>query len=207
MDSIHCGRVHISNISPFGAGLGYSPLPDYLKKKGAIVNVQNKDERCFGYAILAWWKGKDVDGQLDNLTRQNTYKEADFHELGLDRLKYQVELAEVCALETQLGISINVFCYSDDEGRKMYPYYITHVAEAERRLVSLLYFNNQWAWIRNFSRFAARTRNQGNRKQFWCERCLICFYLEDKLRLHKQNCCRPDFCEKVVNSEFPKALL
>jgi len=207
VDAIHCGRVHISNISPFGAGHGYSPLPDYLKAKKAIVNVQNKDERCFGYAILAWWKGKDVDGQLDNLTRQKAYTEADFQELGLDRIKYPVEPAEVSELEVQLGISIDVFCYSDDEGRKIYPYYITHLVEPERGLVSLLYFNNHWAWIRNFSRFAARTRNQGNRKLYWCERCLTCFYLEDRLRLHKQNCCRPDFCEKVVNSEFPTVLL
>ena len=42
VDAIHCGRVHISNISPFGAGLGYSPLPDYLKEKKAIVNVRIK---------------------------------------------------------------------------------------------------------------------------------------------------------------------
>jgi len=207
VDAIHCGRIHISNISPFGAGLGYSPLPGYLKEKKAIVNVQNKDERCFGYAILAWWKGKAVEGRLDHLSRAQLYKEADFHELALDGIKYPVEPAEVSALETQLGISINVYSYSDDEGRKIYPYYITHLAEAERGHVSLLYFNNHWAWIRNFSRFAARTRNQGNRKLFWCERCLTCFYLEDKLRLHKQNCCRPDFCEKVVYSEFPTVLL
>ena len=104
MDVIHCVRVHISNTCPFGAGLDYSPLPDYLKQKKAIVNVQNKDERCFGYAILAWWKGKDEDGQLDNLTRQKAYTEADFHELGLDRIKYPVEPAELSELEVQLGI-------------------------------------------------------------------------------------------------------
>ena len=102
-------------------------MPDYLKAKKAIVNVQNKDERCFGYAILSWWKGKDTKGQLNNLTRAQTYKEADFCELGLDRIKYPVEPAEVSAMEVQLGISINVFCYSDDEGRKIYPYYNTHL--------------------------------------------------------------------------------
>ena len=64
---------------------------------------------------------------------------------GLDRIKYPVEPAEVSALETQLGISINVYSYSDDEGRKIYPYYITHLLEPERGLVSLLYFNNHWA--------------------------------------------------------------
>ena len=118
-----------------------------------------------------------------------------------------VEPAEVNALELQLGISINIYCYSDDEGRKIYPYYITHLVNPERGLVCLLYFNIHWAWIRNFSRFAARTWNhQGNGRLYWCERCLTCFKQEDKLRLHKQNCCRPDFCEKVVYSEFTKTL-
>ena len=134
VDTINCGRVHISNISPFGAGHGYSPLPSYLKKKKAIINVKNKDDRCFGYAVLSWWKGKSQLGRLDTLSRPQTYKEGEFNELGLDRIKYPVEPSEISGLETILGISINVYCYSDDEGKKIYPYYITRLMEPESGL-------------------------------------------------------------------------
>ena len=34
-------------------GVGYINLPDVIKSKGAIINVQNKDNRCFEYAFLS----------------------------------------------------------------------------------------------------------------------------------------------------------
>ena len=33
-------------------GRGWQPLPKFLSKKKAILNIQNNDERCFGYALL-----------------------------------------------------------------------------------------------------------------------------------------------------------
>ena len=33
-------------------GRGWQPLPDFLSKKQAIINIQNNDQRCFGYALL-----------------------------------------------------------------------------------------------------------------------------------------------------------
>ena len=33
-------------------GRGWQPLPEFPSKKKAILNIQNEDERCFGYALL-----------------------------------------------------------------------------------------------------------------------------------------------------------
>ena len=33
-------------------GRGWKPLPEFLSKKEAIINIKNNDERCFGYALL-----------------------------------------------------------------------------------------------------------------------------------------------------------
>ena len=33
-------------------GSGWQPLPEYLEKKKAIINIKNEDERCFGYSLL-----------------------------------------------------------------------------------------------------------------------------------------------------------
>ena len=33
-------------------GRGWQPLPEFLSKKKAILNILNNDERCFGYALL-----------------------------------------------------------------------------------------------------------------------------------------------------------
>ena len=34
-------------------GMGYFDLPQPIKAKRAVINVQNKDNRCFEYAILS----------------------------------------------------------------------------------------------------------------------------------------------------------
>ena len=44
--------LQIAEFKPL-AGSSYLPLPTFLANKKAIINVQNTDNRCFGYAILA----------------------------------------------------------------------------------------------------------------------------------------------------------
>ena len=43
-------NLNVARFAPL-SGSKYTPLLKYLQKKKAIVNVQNKDERCFAYAI------------------------------------------------------------------------------------------------------------------------------------------------------------
>jgi hypothetical protein len=45
--------VLFADYNPLQRGRAYVELPEYLEKK-AIVNVQNRDNRCFGYALLSW---------------------------------------------------------------------------------------------------------------------------------------------------------
>jgi hypothetical protein len=42
------------DYNPLRSGRSYAELSAYLVSKKAIVNVQNRDERCFGYALLSW---------------------------------------------------------------------------------------------------------------------------------------------------------
>lgn len=44
--------VDIARYQPL-AGRSYLPLPDYLKVKKAIVNVQNTDDQCLKWALLS----------------------------------------------------------------------------------------------------------------------------------------------------------
>ena len=44
--------VRIMKFVPL-AGQCYSQLPRYLAKKRSLINIQNNDERCFGYCLVA----------------------------------------------------------------------------------------------------------------------------------------------------------
>ena len=52
------------------AGRCYCELPKYLKAKKAIMNIQNTDDRCFGYALL-WFLDQPRDRH--NWNRPNLY--------------------------------------------------------------------------------------------------------------------------------------
>ena len=54
-------------------GSSYIDLPKEIKSKGAIINVHNRDDRCFEYAILSAQHHNEVDQKHTN--RPLKYKE------------------------------------------------------------------------------------------------------------------------------------
>ena len=36
------------------------PLPDWLAKKGAMINLKNSDMECFKWAVIAATKWRDI---------------------------------------------------------------------------------------------------------------------------------------------------
>ena len=46
-------EIHTVEYNPT-KGLSYIPLPDWITNKKAIVNIQNKDEKCFLWSVLRY---------------------------------------------------------------------------------------------------------------------------------------------------------
>ena len=119
--------MFIGDYEPLAAGSNYKALPAFLKKKHAIVNVRNQDNRCFGYAVLsAIYHGRLANAaQNTHAYRAANYTAEMFQQHQLDGLDYPVTPADVPEIERRVGLSINVFAYYDDEGRARYPVYIS----------------------------------------------------------------------------------
>jgi len=119
--------MFIGDYEPLSAGTSYKPLPPFLRKKRAIINVHNHNNRCFGYAILSAL----YDGRLANAFQNRhkyvaaNYPTEMFQQHHLDTLDYPVTPADVLEIERRIGLSINVFAYYDDVGRARYPVYIS----------------------------------------------------------------------------------
>ena len=137
--SLNLNAVRFAPLS----GAAWTPLPKFLQNKKAIVNVQNEDERCFGYAIAS-----ALHPVENNSGRPNSYSKL-FEKEGLNDIEYPVNLVDMPILEERLNISINLYSYFDDIGKARYPMYISrHKSVCE---IDLLYFNEHYAWIKNFS--------------------------------------------------------
>ena len=46
-------EIHTVQYKPMN-GASYIPLPDFIMRKKAIINVQNKDEKCFLWSVLRY---------------------------------------------------------------------------------------------------------------------------------------------------------
>ena len=88
---------------------GWQPLPKFLSKKEAIINIQNNDERCFGYALHYFLKCANLPKK--NCRRPNLYTNEMFQRHNLDTLLYPISPNDVHQYEDQLQININVFSF------------------------------------------------------------------------------------------------
>lgn len=196
--SINNVRVHIAKVNPLSGKL-FVPLPKFLKSKKAIVNVFNRDNRCFGYAILSALLKTKVHPE-----RTISYDDK-FTENGLDKIHFPVALNDIPMTERKLSLKINVFSFFDDEGKGRYPVYISSIEE-DFPEVDLLYWSDHWAWIKNFSRFCYDL-NEHKTKKYICKRCFSHFYDSEKLENHKIYCSRPDYSDTIFSLPAPGTFL
>ena len=97
------------------AGSSYTELPKFLSLKRAIVNVKNKDQRCFGYAILS-----ALHQATTNVCQPSHYERFFAQHAELNQLTYPVEIDQFERIEQRTGISFNVFTFYDDQGQARY---------------------------------------------------------------------------------------
>ena len=99
-------EIHIARFKPL-KGSSWFDLPQKLKLKKAIVNVQNTDEQCFKWAVLA-----AVFPVQKHAQRVSKYTD---HEADLDwsGLTFPVTLPDILKFERRNQISINVYGWEE----------------------------------------------------------------------------------------------
>ena len=59
----------------FMRGSSYLPLPDFIAKRKAVINPQNRDEECFKWAIIAADKWMDIDSHPERVSNLREFTE------------------------------------------------------------------------------------------------------------------------------------
>ena len=93
-------------------GREWQPLPEFITLKKAIINIQNDEESCFGYALLYFLECHQHTEK--HWERENFYTDEMFIRHYLDTLPYPIALNNVHLYEDQLQTNINVF-YNDKD--------------------------------------------------------------------------------------------
>ncbi|XP_043469797.1 uncharacterized protein LOC122503358 [Leptopilina heterotoma] len=130
-------EVNVNKYNPMRAS-SYIDLPSQIKRKKACINVQNKDNECFKWAVLS-----ALHPNVVRSDRVSNYKEFE-NELNFDGIDFPVTLKNVPKFEKLNDISINVYGLS-----KYYGDFLTHplhlTAEKRDTRVNLLYVADMYA--------------------------------------------------------------
>ena len=103
-------EIHTVEYNPMN-GSSYISLPDWISKKGAIINIQNRDEKCFLWCILRYLYPRDK-----NDTRLTDLKKYE-NSLNTKGINFPMKLKDISKFE-KLNPSlpgINVFSVSENK--------------------------------------------------------------------------------------------
>ena len=116
-------------------GSWWQPLPEFLSIKKAIINIQNNDDRCFGYAVLYFLERENQPEK--NCNRVSFYKYEMFQRHHLDTVPCLISPNDVHLYEDQLQLNINVYSFFDDKARARHPLVINRMNY--KRVANLVY--------------------------------------------------------------------
>ena len=110
LDEILQAFINVARYEPLRGGT-YMPLPEKLKNKKAVLNIQNADNQCLRWAIRAALfpapRGK-------NPQRPSSYRTNDG--LNFEHIDFPTPVSQIDRLERQNpGLAINVFGWDKDQ--------------------------------------------------------------------------------------------
>ena len=166
-------------------GSSYIPLPDWISNKKAIVNIENKDEKCFLWCILRYLYPREDNG--NRLTDLKKYENS----LNTKGISFPMKLKHISKLE-KLNPSlpgINVF--SVNENKKFYP---LKMAEKDcLNTIDLFFFEqdgvSHYSLIKNFTRLVkSQITSSKNGTVFICKKCFTHYTKNELLQKHILYC-------------------
>jgi len=167
-------------------GKSYIPTPGFIAAKRCCINVENKDNRCFMWAVLSCLYPAGKDAQ--RTTKYEQYVDT----LEFGDIEFPMSVSKVPKFESlNPKVAVNVF-FHEMENNEIIPLYVS--PHRGRKVVRLLIVEGprntvHYMWIKNMSALVAhRTNHKG--ATFVCDYCLRPCSSADVLKSHIVYCSR-----------------
>ena len=187
-------ELHTVSYRPL-RGNTWIPLPKELADKKAIIDIKNKDNKCFLWCVLRALNPKKhnaerVDKEL--MEKENT--------LNMEGIEYPVSLKDIDKFEKKNpSISITVFGYE----KSVYVLRNSDFMDREHKIILMLIEENEvkhYCLVKNEQRLLSSQVTKSNRKHHFCLRCLNPFWCQEALSKHEEYCGK----HESVKIELPK---
>ena len=176
-------------------GLSYLPLPDWLAKKGAIINPKNSDMECFKWAVIAAMKWREIVDHPERISKLRRYED----DFDWDGIKFPASFRDIKRFESRNEITINTLAF---EKKKVY---ICRKGKEYDRVTNLMLItgqnNKHYVAIKSLSRLLCSRNSKNEKAQNFCINCLQGFN-EKKSRDEHLVYCRNN---EAVRIEMPNS--
>ena len=176
-------ELHVVNYNPL-RGEAWVALVKELANKNAIINLQNKDDKCFLWCVLrALNPAKDHPERIDKKLKEKE------NTLNMEGIKYPVSLKDIDKFEKQNpSIFITVFGYED---KSVYVLRNSENTNREHNVILLLIKEkgvNHYCLVKNISHLLSSQVSKHDGKKYFCMRCLNPFNNQKALDKHEEYC-------------------
>ncbi|XP_044588766.1 uncharacterized protein LOC123267945 [Cotesia glomerata] len=198
--------ITMSKYTPLQAGDStYVKLPsDILKKRDAVLNIENHDNYCFLWSVVAALHPCGPE-KLDFKTSSYPHPSSVLSYTGIE---FPISLKDIPCFEKLNNLSINVygieseFTKSKNKKSIIIPIYLSKF-KSEKETIHLLMIEQyisqfddlekikprfHFALILDLSRLVRSQVTESHNKHFFCDRCLNHFKLEKSYENHKNDC-------------------
>ncbi|CAP20729.2 Protein CBG24022 [Caenorhabditis briggsae] len=177
-------RMFQTRIRPL-SGSKYIELPDWIKNKKAVINIKNKDDKCFMWCILA-----HLFPVEENSERVAKYK---YHvsKITFDGFEFPFQVKDVDRFEKKNNLAVNILTHNIEDKEKIDSYKVSRNIKVEiNRVVNLLLVTDNsgeghYCLIKNIDRLM--NNKNGTRNKF-CIRCHNNFLTKEKFENHLNDC-------------------
>ena len=176
-------EIHTNEFKPM-TGTSYIPLPDWIMRKKAIVNIQNKDDKCFLWSILRYLHPREKhDYRLTDL------KQYEFS-LNTKGITFPMKVKDINKFE-RLNPDIPGINVFSNDGYTIYP--LREIKKDSKNTIDLFLYeedgNGHYSLIKNFSRLVrSQITKRTNEVIQICKRCFSHFTTPELLEKHIKYC-------------------
>ena len=147
-------------------GSSYMPLPDWLAKKGTIINPKNSDMECFKWAVTAAMIWRDIDNHPERISILRRYED----DFDWCKIKFPASFRDIKKFESRNEITINILAF---EGKQVY---ICRKGREYNRVANLMLImdhnNKHYAAIKSLRRLLSRQNSKHKESQHFFINCL-----------------------------------
>ena len=178
-------ELHTVSYRPL-RGSTWIPLPKELADKKAIINMKNKDNKCFMWCVKRALN--PTNNHPERIDKELMEKEND---LNMEGIECPVSLKDISKFEKQNPeISITVLGFNEKD--KVHPLRVSEHAHIRKHNIILLLIErdgvNHYCLVKNSSRLLSKQTSAHREGTHICFRCLNPFWTHKSLEKHWESC-------------------